>query len=241
MYIKNLSQRYYSKAYTNPETANKNLTWVKTFRSKLNIPFSSDKKVLDVACGISMLGKTFSKEVYGLDMNPEAIRISQENGIKARLGDVEKKWNYPNNYFDIVIASHIIEHVVNPDQLILEAKRVLKRNGLLIVATPNLAAWFNRILILLGIQPFFSEVSTVDKTLGLKFTRRLTPLRNPLGHLRLFTLGSLRDILELHGFKIAKISSTEFGSFPFVLGFIDKIISNNASLASCIIIVGKKK
>ncbi len=236
---KNPYQQYYSKSYTNPETANKNLTWVESLRSKLNIPFSSDKKVLDVACGISTLGKTFSNDVYGFDINPEAVKAAQKNGIKARIGNVEKKWSYPDNYFDIVIASHIIEHVVNPDQLILEAKRVLKKNGLFVVATPNLAAWFNRILLLLGFQPFFSEVSTVDKTLGLKFTRKLTPLRNPLGHLRLFTLGSLRDILELHGFKIAKISSAEFGSFPPILGFIDKIISYNVPLASSIIIVGE--
>ncbi len=241
MDIKNLSQKYYSKSYTNSETANKNLTWVESFRSKLNIPFYSDKKVLDVACGISTLGKTFSNNVYGLDVNQEAVKVALKNGIKARIGDVEKKWDYPDNFFHIVIASHIIEHVVNPDHLILEAKRVLKKNGLLIIATPNMAAWFNRILILLGIQPFFSEVSTVDKTLGLKFTRRLTPLRSPLGHLRLFTLGSLKDILELHGFKITKISSAEFGSFPPVLGFVDRIISNNIYLASGIIIVGEKK
>src|SRR5258708_2632634 len=239
--IKNLSQQYYSNSYATPESAQKNLTWVESFRSKLNIPFSQDKKILDVACGVSMLGKTFSNDVFGFDVNKEAVKVAQKNGIKAKIGNVERKWQYPDNFFDIVIASHIIEHVVNPDHLILEAKRVLKKNGLLIIATPNIAAWFNRILILAGIQPFFSEVSTIDKTLGLKFTRRLSSLRNPLGHLRLFTLGSLRDILELHGFKVAKMSSTEFGSFPPVLGFIDKIISHNASLASGIVIVGKKK
>lgn len=196
--------------------------------------------MLDVACGVSLLGKTFSDHVYGFDINPQAVKVAQKNGLKARLGDVEKKWDYPNSYFDIVIACHIIEHVVYTDRLILEAKRVLKKGGILIIVTPNLAAWFNRILLLFGIQPFFTEVSTIDKTLGLKFTRNLTKLRNPLGHLRVFTPGALKDILELQGFRILKISSVEFGSFPPVLGIIDRIISHNVSLASSLIIVGRK-
>src|SRR3989344_5745663 len=119
--------------------------------------------------------------------------------IKAKFGDAEKKWDYPDGYFDIVIMSHIIEHVVNPDHLLSEARRVLKRKGLVIINTPNLAAWFNRILLLFGFQPFFTEVSSLDKTLGLKFTRKLTPYTNPLGHLRVFTGGALKDIMEMHG------------------------------------------
>ena len=240
MNTKNPYQQYYSKSYIGESADKINKEWVKIVKSKLAISFYPDKKVLDVACGTSTLGKTFSSGVYGFDMNPEAVKVAQRNGIKARLGDAEKKWDYPDNYFDIVIASHIIEHVVNPDHLILEAKRVLKKGGLFIVATPNLAAWFNRILLLFGVQPFFTEVSTIDKTLGLKFTRRLTTLRSPLGHLRVFTSGSLKDILNLHGFKILKIAGAEFLSFPPPLLLIDRMFSYIPSFASNIIIVGKK-
>ena len=238
---KNPYQKHYSNAYLKKEADLTNIEWVRNVRSKLlGIPFSSKKKVLDVACGISTLGKIFSNQIYGFDINKEAVKASRKIGINAKIGDAEKKWDYPDNYFDIVIASHIIEHVVNPDHLILEAKRVLKKNGLFIVATPNLAAWFNRILLPLGFQPFFSEVSSIDKTLGLKFTRKLTPQRNPLGHLRIFTLGSLKDILTLHGFKILKIVGTEFLSFPTPLLFVDRLFSHIVSLASNIIAVGKK-
>ena len=237
---KNPYQQYYSKSYIGGSADKVNKEWIKIVKHKLAISFNPDKKVLDIACGVSTLSKTFSDNVYGFDINSEAVSISQKNGIKARIGDVEKKWDYPDGFFDIVIASHIIEHVVNPDQLILEAKRVLKKGGLFIVATPNLAAWFNRILLLFGAQPFFTEVSTVDKTLGLKFTRKLTPLRSPLGHLRVFTHGSLQDILELHGFRIIKIAGAEFLSFPAPLLFIDILFTHVLSLASNIIIVGKK-
>lgn len=241
MNTKNPYQQYYSKSYTDDSTEHINKKWVKIVKSKLSISIDPDKKILDVACGISTLGKEFGNQVYGLDLSPQAVRVAQKKGINAKIGDVEKKWDYPDNYFDVIIASHIIEHVANPDHLILEAKRVLKKNGLLIVATPNLAAWFNRILLLFGIQPFFTEVSTVDKTLGLKFTRKFTSLRNPLGHLRVFTPGSLKDILKLHGFRITKAAGAEFLSFPAPLLFIDRLCSQIVSLASSIIIIGKKE
>lgn len=240
-HIYNPSQPYYSSSYRTKEAARINAWGTRVMQSRLRwIPFRADWRVLDAGCGISTLGKTFGNHVYGFDINHESGKHARRNGIIFTRGDIEKKWPYRDNTFDIVIASHVIEHVLNPDFLILEAKRVLKRGGLLIIGTPNLAAWFNRLLLLFGIQPFFAEVSTVDKTLGLKFTRKLTPSRNPLGHLRLFTSVALRDILELHKFDIVKSIGMEFIPFPAPLLFIDKIFSRYVSLASTTIIVGKK-
>lgn len=239
--MKNLYQQYYSNSYTTEAAFRVNAKSIQVLREKLpEIPFSSKNKVLDIACGVSSLGKSFGNTVHGIDINKEAVKASLKNGIQAKLGDIEKIWEYPDNYFDIVIASHIIEHVVNPDHLLLEARRVLKKNGRIIVITPNLAAWFNRLLLFLGFQPFFTEVSTLDKTLGLQFTRRLGGGRSSLGHLRIFTPNALRDILELHGFKIVKTGSTEFGSFPPILAHIDKLLARIYSLAACIFVVAKK-
>lgn len=234
-------QAYYSQSYKDKIAFDKHVEEIKFVRAKLpEIPFLPKQKVLDVACGVSTFGKTFSNHVYGFDINPQAIKVAKKIGIHAKLGDVEKKWKYPDEYFDIVIASHIIEHVIYPDRFILEAKRVLKKGGLFIVLTPNLAAWFNRILLLLGFQPFFTEVSAVDKTLGLTFSRMFAVGRNPVGHLHIFTPGALRDIMEFYGFKIRKITGMEFGSFPRLLGLIDRMIAYIIPLAACIVAVAQK-
>lgn len=234
-------QVFYTQSYSNISVLNEHKKHVIYIRSKLRfIKFSHKNRILDIACGISTLGKTFGKNVYGIDVNPEAVKVAKKNEIKAIVGDIEKPWNYPDKFFDIVIASHIIEHVVNPDHIIRESKRVLKDDGFLIIATPNLAAWFNRILLLCGIQPFFSEVSTEDKTLGLMFTRKLTVSRRALGHLRLFTLGALKDILSFHGFITCRVTAAEFPSFPPTIRVIDKIFSFFPSLASNIIVVCRK-
>lgn len=235
--------KYYKEAYSHIDDSNVILTeeGVKLIRSRISeIPFSSKKKVLDVACGISTLGLTFSDNVSGFDFNPEAIAICKKKGMNVRYGDVEKKWDYKDGSFDIVIMSHIIEHVKNPDHLLQEAKRVLKKGGIIIVNTPNLAAWFNRCLLPLGYQPFFTEVSTLDKTLGIKFTRKLTAFRYPLGHMRVFTAGALVDIIEMHGFKVIKKSGMEFFLLPKPFYIFDRIFSHNFQLASNLIVVAKK-
>lgn len=240
---KNPNQKNYLSFYTEGISISlcASETGARSIRKRLQtIPFSSNKKVLDLACGVNLLGKTFSDNVYAIDTSKEAIRFARKNGINAKLGDVEKKFDYPNNYFDIVIASQIIEHLVNPDHLILEAKRVLKKGGIIIIITPNLASWLNRGLLLFGFQPFFTEVSTIDKTLGIKFIRKFTKVRSTVGHLRLFTPGALKDILELHEFKVSKTAGMEFSPFPFPLNLLDIVFSISPSLGSNIIIVGIK-
>lgn len=238
---KNQSQSTYSGFYSRVDDRLVSIS-DRMIHSRLAwIPFDSKNRVLDVACGVSGLSKTFSNNVYGIEMNRKAVMFVRKKGIRAKQGDVERKWDYPNRYFDIVYANHIIEHLQNPDHLIAESKRVLKKGGLLIVGTPNLASWFNRVLLLSGIQPFFTEVSTVDKTLGLGFTRHFTTMRKPMGHLRIFTLGSLYDILTLHGFKPVATYGIEFLSFPKILLLFDKLISKHCiTFASNIMVVAKK-
>ncbi|NEE21973.1 class I SAM-dependent methyltransferase, partial [Streptomyces sp. SID7499] len=59
---------------------------------------------------------------------------------------------------DAVLFSEILEHLVDPDQALDELRRVLRPGGHLMLSTPNLAAWYNRALLLAGVQPVFSEV-----------------------------------------------------------------------------------
>ncbi len=212
--------------------------------SKMRI-FKKKDAVLDIGCGTGELGALLSQKyevtVYGLDINKTAVLKANKNGVKAKIGNVEEKWPFSNNSVDSVLCVQMIEHLVNPDFFLTETKRVLKKNGVVIITTPNLAAWFNRILLLLGFQPFFTEVSTIDKTLGLSFTRNLTPNRMPMGHLRCFTLKALREILELHSFEIVKIQGSSVNYLPKYMKLFDKPISSISSFASDLVIIARKK
>lgn len=234
-------QDYYSKGYKAKSTQDF-INWTdKQIRSNFSfIPYVKNHKVLDIACGISSLGKMFGDHVTGIDLNIESIKKSRANGIHAVHGDVENKWPVAENYFDIVIASHIIEHLQNPDKMLMQSKRVLKRGGKLIIWTPNLAAWFNRIFLLIGYQPFFTEISTIDNTLGMPYLKPFHPIKKAMGHIRVPTLPALIDLIELHGFRIVSVSGSLFYPFPKPLRLVDKLFSYVPSLASTIAVVAEK-
>jgi SAM-dependent methyltransferase len=62
--------------------------------------------------------------------------------------------------FDVVSAfSDIIEFLWNPDNMVSEAYRVLRRSGYFISTTPNLASWVNRLLLLFGYLPVYYGLS----------------------------------------------------------------------------------
>ena len=201
--------------------------------------------LLDVGCGVGIwaasVKNTLGFEVTGLDINDQAVAKSSLIGIKTIKTDIENRWPLTSGSFSVVSVIQVLEHVLNPDFLLEEAHRVLSPNGILLITTPNLAAWFNRLLLLAGYQPFFLEASTKDKTAGLSFTRRMTSLREPVGHIRVFTLSALKDLLEINGFTPEMVTGTPIEYLPSFLKPFDWAFSKFPALASDLIVIAKKK
>lgn len=238
------AQGKYSKEFIRRSLVSEKKPGVNYILNKLDGFFEEKKSVLDLGCAEGVLGSEIKKrygcDVFGIEINKNAIKQAQKMGVKVRAADLENKWPFPDNSFDVVMATQIIEHVINTDNIILEAKRVLKKSGLLIITTPNLASWFNRIIFLFGFQPFYTEISLKDKTLGLKFTRNLTKNREPIGHIRVFTLKGLRDLLEYHQFKIAAVKGGSIYYLPSFMKPVDNFFSRFPPLAADLIVVAVK-
>ena len=97
-------------------------------------------KVLDVGCSCGTLHSLISnKNVYGLDI--EDCGNIKENFY---IGDAQGM-PFDDNFFDTVVAGELIEHLENPEKFLTEAKRVLKKDGILIISTPNKKSLVNRI------------------------------------------------------------------------------------------------
>jgi methionine biosynthesis protein MetW len=204
--------------------------------------FASGRKnrILDIGCGDGSFIIKFKKycETFGVDISQNAVKMAKEAGINAYEVDVSsQRLPFRDEYFDIVYMGDVIEHLTNPDFAIKEVARVSKRNGFLVLSTPNLAHWLNRLLLLLGKQPLFSEVSTA-KTFG-RGPRSYDFL--PVGHLRLFTYKALEEFLTYYRFNIVRVEGANYEDLPEILADFDKILSKIPSLSSNVILVASKK
>jgi ubiquinone/menaquinone biosynthesis C-methylase UbiE len=110
------------------------------------------KAILDVGTAdglmLSRIKKEFpSAECVGLEYNEELIKTCEDKSIKIIQGDAQKI-PFEDNFFDVVYATALIEHLDQPMKMLKETYRVLKPNGILIVTTPN--PFFDKIAELIG-------------------------------------------------------------------------------------------
>lgn len=105
--------------------------------------YIKDKIVLDIPCGVGWGTSLLkgAKKIYGVDISQEAIDYGQKHykDIKFKIGNMVDI-PFENNHFDIVICLEGYEHISRESQsdFLKEAKRVLKKKGLIIITTPLL-------------------------------------------------------------------------------------------------------
>lgn len=215
------------------------------FRAVIDVIRRNNIKVrtfLDLGCGDGSLTMEIAKlveakEIYCADIDVKALEKALLRGIKTFMIDLSKD-TLPifNNSVDFITALEVIEHLINPDNMLREAYRVLKSKGYLLISTPNLASWANRTALLFGYQPYNCEVST-EILAGVLWRGRT--LSKPAGHIRPFTLKALKELLIYHGFKIVSIKGAP-GVEPKELRYIDSLLSLIPSLARRLIILAQK-
>lgn len=205
------------------------------------IPRKTFGKVLDIGCEDGSLSRRIAKrhgsQVYGLDHNPEYIKGMK--GIRAMLWDINQGLPYPDEMVDLVFAGEIIEHTFDPDFFLEEIKRVLKPGGYVVITTPNLASWHNRIMLLLGIQPYGMESSTMDGKVGFGPLKRFKT-SEVTGHVHLFTANALKDLFVLHGFYVEKLEGCASSFFPEPIFTLEKWLEVFPSLSSKLLLCVRK-
>ncbi len=205
-------------------------------------------KILDVGGGTGyfadQLQQMFPKaEMHSTDISTEAIKEGKKlyKTIIFKVSDAEKTMPYKDGYFDLVISGEHIAHLKDTDTYISEISRVLKKNGTLMLTTPNLVSWLNRGLMLFGKAPFFSEPLLNTGVSVLKLFGHEFPPQHmlPSGHLRLFTIDMVAKALQVYGLKMTHTYGISALSNRFIKP-IDLLFSHIPSLASGIITISKK-
>ena len=141
---------YLIKNYYKPTILSR--TFSLLVQSVPGIPKKPDKKpwkVLDVGCGSGdtlMALKELGWDVYGLEIDRNAIRLAKERGlVNIKLGGYEKIENFPNNYFDCIRLYHVIEHLPNPYRCLQLIYKKLKPGGEVVLGTPNAGSMVSKI------------------------------------------------------------------------------------------------
>ena len=97
-------------------------------------------KILDIGCSsgilINLLRSRGYKNTYGIDISRMSVYLSKKKGIKNVYLKRGEKTGFPENKFDIVICSDVLEHIKNEKKAVLEWRRILKMKGKIICFTP---------------------------------------------------------------------------------------------------------
>jgi len=166
---------------------------------------SKNSKILDLGCGTGLNSKFFmnENEVTGVDISDEAIKKYKLINKKCHVADVIDGLPFEKETFDLVFCSEVIEHNVDTSKFLLEINRVLKKDGRLILSTPNSSFWVYRVLSLFG--------------------KTLTEIQHE-GHVRFFSKKLLESFFINSGFNIQKMHSRMiFLIIPFDLSFLRKL------------------
>lgn len=116
-------------------------------------------KVLDLGCGDGSNGEKLLElgfEVKAFDMDRKRFKFHDK--ISFFEGNLQESLPYQDNDYDYVLFMEVIEHIYNPGFVISEISRVLKKNGKLILSTPNILNVSSRFRFLAeGSFDFFRE------------------------------------------------------------------------------------
>jgi 2-polyprenyl-3-methyl-5-hydroxy-6-metoxy-1,4-benzoquinol methylase len=103
--------------------------------------------VLDIGCATGALLAYLRERnwrVTGVEISPSAEYARSERSLDVRSTPLEE-CKFPDNSFDVVLASHLIEHLNDPRVFLTEIKRILKNSGFLFITTPNISGFQARL------------------------------------------------------------------------------------------------
>ncbi|QEV17942.1 MULTISPECIES: class I SAM-dependent methyltransferase [Streptomyces] len=194
--------------------------------------------VLDIGCGDGSAAATAAPllaghRVIGVDWSQDALKRAHAHLPYVVRGELtDGGLPFADKTADAVLFSEVIEHLVDPDSALDELRRVLRPGGHLMLSTPNLAAWYNRGLLLAGVQPVFSEVSLR----GIHGR----PGKEVVGHLRLYTARALREFVAASGFTVVGLSGAPFHGVPRPLRALDRLACAVPSASSILLLHARR-
>ncbi len=168
--------------------------------------------ILSIGCGGARLeeyAKRRNNKLYGIDISAEDVEHAKKILDGAYQYDLAKakKLPFKRETFDVILMGDILEHFLEPQNILRLVKPYLKTDGYIVASVPNVANWTIRIPLLFGFFRYKKDGIVVWQ------------------HYRYFTYKTARELIEKAGYTIQKIDYTTSlvnVSYDFIKSIIGK-------------------
>ncbi len=160
-------------------------------------------KILDVGCATGVIGRLLdnSKNIYGIEFDPILLKKAKKHCEKVFQIDLNSFDNstIEEKDFDMIFFGDVLEHLVDPEDVMKQILPLAKDNAYIIVSLPNIAQIQFRIKLLLG-KFNYTESGVMDNS-----------------HLHFYTLNTAKNFLNNVNLNINEIypSGTIVSYFNF--------------------------
>lgn len=160
-----------------------------------------NKKVLDVGCATGYLDQVFVEfgcAVTGIDIDVESVKNAErfcEKVIQADVEHLDWERTLGDERFDVILFADVLEHLINPQKVLISARDYLSPEGYVTACIPNIAHASLRLQLLLG-EFQYRKLGLLDES-----------------HLRFFTIRSIKEMFDRAGYVIVDIKRVKLGPF----------------------------
>lgn len=164
-------------------------------------------KILDYGCGIGILSLALKLLGYNVKGEDKFIFSAGNNFSVVDLGRLKQIWENNNllignessnlGEFDVIISVAVIEHQSTPRLFLEKLSSRLKTNGLIYLATPNIANFLNRFRFFLGRAPLGNLKDFYHQAESF------------VGHWREYTLKEVKQMCEWAGLEVVKARTVQ--------------------------------
>jgi 2-polyprenyl-3-methyl-5-hydroxy-6-metoxy-1,4-benzoquinol methylase len=162
----------------------------------------TDKLVLELGCSTGYMSQYMVEKnncsVTGVEVDERAAQQAAKYCQKVLVRDLNSlDWinELSGKSFDVVLMADVLEHLSDPQKLLIQIQRVLGPGASVVICLPNVLHWVTRMKMLIG-RYDYENGGTLDHT-----------------HLRFYTVRTARELIESAGYRVVKFHPAFGGKF----------------------------